>query len=221
MNIIVVDANDVFRYGLVGVLSSLHDFRVVADIDDLAKSMEITQELQPDLMLLDLDLLAGDEVEGIERILRICPKMKVVVLASEDAEKSMFRVLSAGACGYLLKNTHISYLIQMLEAVERGEVALSRVMTARLVKEFARFWRDEEDQVLSIQSLSHRELQVLRLLCGGATNGEIAEQLVISKNTVKIHVRKVLQKLQLSHRNEIRDFANRHGLNWDELERPE
>ena len=129
-----------------------------------------------------------------------------------ENDENLFSAIRSGAKGYLLKNMSPSKLIAAVRAVQRGESAVSRAMTLRLMEELSR--TDEPDQFRDsqVETLTQRELEVLRELAKGMTNREIAERLYISKNTVKYHVHSILDKLDLPNRGEAAKFAKKHGL---------
>lgn len=141
-------------------------------------------------------------------ILRECPECKIVFLTMSEEDEDLFEAIRSGAKGYLLKNMQPRKLVVALRSVQKGESALSRSMTTRLMEELSRTKKTEYPQDAT---LTHREADVLRALASGLSNQEIAERLYISENTVKYHVHSMLGKLGLNNRRELASYAREHG----------
>lgn len=172
----------------------------------------MAQSLQPDLVLMDFGLPDGTGLDATKAILANQPEINIVFLTVHEEDDRLFAAIRSGAKGYLLKNVPVSKLLAFLRGIERGEVAISRAMTSRIFKEFARTQPGQETAQTLPTELTSRELEVIKELSTGASNREIAEHLFISENTVKNHVRNILAKLNLRNRREVADFAHRHGL---------
>jgi DNA-binding NarL/FixJ family response regulator len=207
MRILIVDDHDLFRESLVNVLNAQVGMMVVDDVGTAQEAVERATELKPDLILLDIELPDFDGLEAMKRILCQEPETKIVILTIHDTDDLLFSAFSAGAKGFLLKNTPIANFIASLRAVERGEVALSREKTARLLNKLTQVMKKPETDPIQLGGLTIREQDIVRLLAQEKTNTEIADELVISKNTVKVHIYNILKKLNLQNRQELSRFA--------------
>jgi two-component system NarL family response regulator len=212
MKLLVVDDQVLFREGLVTMLNAQADITVVGEAGSMREAIEKAQETQPDLVLMDLFLPDGDGLETMKAILGQRPETKVVILTIDDSFDVLKLAFLYGAKGYLLKNMPISKIVVSLRAVERGEVALSRAMTSLILEEFTRIGSQTNFLQASLNGLTSREVDVFKQLGLGASNRQIAENLVIAENTVKIHVHNIYEKLRLNNRHEAMVFARRLGL---------
>jgi len=196
VKILIVDDHILFREGLVNILENNHDeMTVVGEAGSVHEALQKTLELQPDLVLMDINLPDGNGVDAVKTILAHRPETLIVMLTVYETDELLFISVRNGAVGYLLKSTPASKLIQSLVAIRRGEAAISRTMTLKVLEEFHRAGGlyEPAGNVLSI--LTNRELEVFRLLGMDSSNKEIAENLTISINTAKIHVHNILKKL--------------------------
>ena len=212
MKIMIVDDHALFRDGLVAMLRSQPDLKVVAEAGSVQEAIKEAKKHHPDLILLDLGLPDGSGLTVLHRVLAESPATKICVLTVHEDSNILLNALRMGAKGFLHKNLTISQLVNSIHAIERGEAALSHTMMAYVLEDYTRLGiLNGGPQAL--KSLTPRELEVLELLANGASNREIAERLVIAVNTVKIHVRRILDKLGLQNRGEATSFARRHGVN--------
>ena len=209
MRILVVDDHTLFREGLVSLLDAQADVTVVGQAGSMRDAIELTRTLLPHLVLMDLTLPDGTGVEATRAIRAEAPATKIVVLTVHEDEERLFEAIRAGAIGYLFKNVRAVELIETLRGVMQGEAGILGSTARHILDEFARLSPPHPDEAVT---LTAREIEVLRELANGASNQEIAEQLVISENTVKNHVRNVLVKLHFHSRREAGDYARRHGL---------
>lgn len=209
MKIIVVDDHVLFREGLAAIVRSERDFEIVGQAGSVQEAIELVRLLKPDLVLMDFTLPDGTGADATRAILMEHPECKIVFLTMSEDDEHLFAAIRSGAKGYLLKNMHPAKLISTLRSVQKGESALSRSMTLRLMEELA---RTKEPPRPGEPTLTRRELEVLRELASGLSNQEIAERLVISENTVKYHVHSILEKLNLSDRRDAALYARDHGL---------
>jgi DNA-binding NarL/FixJ family response regulator len=212
LRVLIVDDHVLFREGLVGLLSQQPDITVIGQAGSVQAAVAKALELQPDLVLLDISLPDGSGLEAMNSILKSQPETKIVILTVHETSDFLLAAVRSGAKGYLLKNTPISRLVISLRALERGEAALSRRMFMQVMGEVKRLATMADPNQVGVPGLTHREQQVLELLGNKATNQEIALSLVISENTVKVHVRKILEKLKLVNRREASEYARRIGL---------
>jgi len=215
MKILILDNHVLFREGLVSLLSGQRNMTVVGETSSASEAIEVVTDHNPDVILMDIHLPDEDGLEVIKIMLSKRPEVKIVVLTTSDSDKSLFSAIRCGAVGYLLKNIPMSKLVLSLRALDRGEAALSRRQTRRLINEFQRMGKLHNQNHFDIDVLTPRELEVLSLLSTKATNQEIAETLTISENTVKVHVHNILDKLEFRNRYEAGNFARRQGIEPD------
>jgi DNA-binding NarL/FixJ family response regulator len=212
MRILVVDDHVLFREGLISMLENQPDINVIGEAGSVGEAVEKALELKPELILMDLLLPDGSGLDAMKMILSPLPETKVLILTFYESDEMLIAAIRSGAKGYMLKSTPITKLIASLRAVERGEAALSRAMTGRILEEFSRMEVVPDQSQNGIKGLTSRELQVLEQLGSGATNREIANRLYIAENTVKIHVHNIYDKLNLKNRHEAVRFARRLGM---------
>lgn len=169
----------------------------------------MARHLQPDVVLMDIFMPEGNGLEAAQAIRSEMPEVAIVMLTSSDLDEHLMEAVRLGASGYLLKDLDASELFDLLIGVERGEAAMTRAMAARLLK-------DMSNQNMSCgdgrESLSEREVEVLRLVAQGYSNPQIANELVISINTVKSHIKNILNKLNLDNRTQVATFAVQNGF---------
>jgi DNA-binding NarL/FixJ family response regulator len=212
MHILIVDDHILFREGLAGLLRSQPDMQVVGECGSVQEAIDTALEVRPDTVLMDFSLPDGTGLEATRAILANQPDTQVIFLTVHENDERLISAMRAGAKGYLLKNLSVNKLLASLRALERGEVALSRSMMARIIEEFAQSEPTAAGMPSPLISLTAREIEVLQELAAGITNQEIANRLFISENTVKNHVHNILDKLKLNNRREAIDFARKHGL---------
>jgi DNA-binding NarL/FixJ family response regulator len=182
---------------------------VVGQAADGAEAVRMAAELRPELILMDVRMPRLTGIEATRRIKVDQPDVAIVMLTVSEDEDDLFAAIKAGAQGYLLKNLESRQLRSMLEAVRRGEPAITPATAARIIDEFGR--RDREASG-GVNRLTERELDVLRLVTAGLRNKEIAQRLRISGNTVKFHLGNILGKLHARSRTELAARALREGL---------
>lgn len=209
IRIVVVDDHVLFREGLVAIIRSEPEIEVIGQAGTVQEAVELVGSLNPDIVLMDFGLPDGTGVDATRAILQEHPECRIVFLTMSEQDENLFAAIRGGAKGYLLKNMHPTKLVATLKSVIRGESALSRSMTARIISEFSRTKALEHN---GDPTLTRRELDILREVASGFTNSEIANHLVISENTVKFHVHSILGKLGISDRREAADYARKHGL---------
>ena len=213
MKILVVDDHVLFREGLVSLLKSDDYFNVVGQAGSVHEAINLAYNLRPDLVLMDFSLPDGDGAEASTAILAEQPGCKIVFLTMHDDDENLFAAIRSGAKGYLLKNVPVAKLISSLKSIEKGEAAISRAMTMRLLEEFSQHHNGVSSEVYNTQSvLSQREVEILREIALGASNGEIATKLFLSVNTVKHHIHNILSKLRLENRRAAILYAQQAGI---------
>jgi len=210
IRLLIVDDQALFREGLRTLLSVQPGLEVVGEAGNGEEALSRTAALRPDVVLMDLQMPVMDGAAAT-RILRARqPAVQVIVLTTFDDDENVFEGLRAGAVGYLLKDTPSAKLVEAIRLAARGESFLEPSVAAKVVSEFARLSPRPADALA--EPLSDRELEVLRLAAGGASNREIAAALVIAEGTVKNHLTSILSKLDASDRTEAAVKAKELGL---------
>ncbi|NNJ10104.1 response regulator transcription factor [Chloroflexales bacterium ZM16-3] len=203
IQVIVVDDHPVVRHGIVAMLRYEEDIEVVGDAADGAEGLRLIGELQPDVVLLDLRMPQLSGVEVMQQARARGYTSRFLVLTTYDTDEYIAPALSAGAQGYLLKDTPPEELVRAVRMLMQGRAALEPGVAARMLARMAESPADE---------LSARELEVLRLLARGDSNKEIAAQLTISENTIKTHLSRIFDKLDARSRTEAVTIAMQRGL---------
>ncbi|MDH3745627.1 MAG: response regulator transcription factor [Acidobacteriota bacterium] len=210
MRILIADDHALFRDSLRSLLEA-RDFEVVAEAGDGEEAIRLTWETKPDVVLMDLTMPKLNGLEATKRLVAELPETKIVVLTASDDESHLFDAIKSGAKGYLLKDLESEQFFSLLEGVARGEPALTPTLARKLLEEFARPKRAAKDS--DPDALTQREQEVLELMVEGVTsNRKLAKALGVSENTVKFHVRNILDKLHLHNRAQVVGFALRHRL---------
>jgi DNA-binding NarL/FixJ family response regulator len=215
MRVLIADDHALFRDGLRSLLE-VRGIEVVGEARDGREAVEQAKRLQPDVVLMDLDMPEMDGLAATRLISAQRPYIKVVMLTASEEDAHLFEAIKSGAQGYLFKNLPSEDLFRLLDGVARGEPALTPALARKLLGEFARPAqtppRPAPTPHEGLQALTDREREVLELLVQGITsNRELADRLVISENTVKYHLRNILDKLHLQNRAQVIAFALRQG----------
>lgn len=211
LRILLVDDHTLFRRGLASLLVTQPDFVVVGEAADGLEAIGQLSALRPQVVLLDISMPRCGGLEALGLIRQQAPRTQVIMLTASDDDRDLLVAIYGGAAGYLLKDIEPEVLFAMLRAVRRGEVALTGAMAARVVRGF-RLHGGQMAQPPAIEPLSAREMEVLGALATGASNSEIAAILIISTNTVKLHVGNILRKLGLQNRIQAAVYAAQHGM---------
>jgi DNA-binding NarL/FixJ family response regulator len=213
IRVLVVDDHALFRRGLEIVLAAEEDIQVVGEAGDGAEAVDKAADLLPDIILMDVRMPKRGGIEACTSIKEVAPSAKIIMLTISDEEADLYDAIKAGAMGYLLKEISIEEVASAIRAVHGGQSLISPSMASKLLNEFASMIkRGDERQQLPAPRLTDREMEVLRLVAKGLNNRDIAKQLFISENTVKNHIRNILEKLQLHSRMEAVVYAVREKL---------
>ena len=207
----VVDDQELFRRGLTMLLGVEEDIEVVGEAGDGVAATELAASAVPDVILMDVRMPKRSGIEACVAIKEIAPTARIIMLTVSDEEADLYDAVKNGASGYLLKDSSIDEVAQAIRVVADGQSLISPSMAIKLLDEFKQMSRSDRQQVPSPR-LTDRELEVLKLVAQGLNNREIAKRLFISENTVKNHVRNILEKLQLHSRMEAVMYAVREKL---------
>ena len=211
VRVVVVDDQELFRRGLTMLLGVEPDIEVIGEAGDGNSAIELVLEKVPDVVLLDVRMPKRSGLEACMRIKEQVPSARIIMLTVSDEESDLYEAVKNGASGYLLKDSSIDEVAQAIRVVAEGQSLISPSMAAKLIDEFKEISRTDREAG-SVPRLTDRELEVLRLVAKGLNNREVAKQLFISENTVKNHVRNILDKLQLHSRMEAVMYAVREKL---------
>ena len=206
IRLLIVDNHTLFRQGLVSLLQSEPGYDVIGEASSGEDSLQIVPELTPDVILMDVKMPGIGGVEATRRLLETNPEERILMLTVSEEEENLFAAIQAGALGYLLKNADASELLEAIHRIHTGEAMISPAMTFRLLQALK---SGGIPAPLSELPLTSREQDVFQLLARGASNRQIAKTLMITENTVKTHVRNILEKLELHSRNEVAAYARR------------
>ncbi len=213
LRVMIADDHALFRRGLEMVLDKEEDIEVVGEAHDGQQAVDRAQELMPDVVLMDVRMPRRSGIEATQRIKELLPHVQIIVLTNSDEEADLYESIKAGASGYLLKEISSDEVAEAVRSVHAGHSRISPAMASKLLSEFQAMTRRADDrQPLAPPRLTDRELQVLRLVAKGLGNRDIAKDLYISENTVKNHIRNILEKLQLHSRMEAVIYAVREKL---------
>jgi two-component system nitrate/nitrite response regulator NarL len=212
ISVLLVDDHTLFRSGIRSLLQRHAEFTVVGEAADGVEGIKRARQLQPDVVLLDLNMPGMSGVETLQLMLQDCPKTAVIMLTvSEDAE-DLSAALKAGARGYLIKNIDADYLVRALRRAAAGEAVVAEAMTAKLVTQLRNVGVARVAPPSELDKLTPREKEILACLARGESNKSIARTLDVAESTVKIHVQNILKKFNLSSRVQAAVFAVGYGM---------
>jgi DNA-binding NarL/FixJ family response regulator len=210
IKVLIADDHKLFRQGLIGLMKTREGFaEVVGEAETGEEAIKLTEQLHPDVVLMDIYMPEMDGLQAAKIIHDRFPKVAIVMLTSSERDGHLYEAVKIGVSGYLLKSLDATELFDLLAGVSKGEPAMTRAMAGKFLKAVATRMADEEK---GEEALTERELFVLRLVASGASNQEIADKLLISVNTVKSHLKSILSKLQLENRTQAATYALQHGL---------
>jgi DNA-binding NarL/FixJ family response regulator len=208
IKILIVDDHPVVREGIGSMLKREADFKIVGEATNGSEAVEKARSLAPDVVLMDLRMPGMDGVEAITRIREEKPEIKFIILTTYSDDEYIFKGIAAGARAYLLKDAPRDELFKAIRAVSRGESLIQPVVASRVLDKLAELSRKNP----SAETLSEREIEVLRLMAKGVSNRDIADQLSITQSTVKTHITSIFQKLNVTTRTEAVTTALRRGI---------
>lgn len=217
LRLLLVDDQPLLRVGFRLVLESEDGIEVVGEAGDGAEAVRLTRELEPDVVLMDVRMPTMDGIEATRRIAAAGSAARVIILTTFDLDEYAFAGLQAGASAFLLKDVAPAELVHAVRLVASGDAVVSPRVTQRLLETYVRTTangaaRAEAQPDPLLQELTPRELEVLRAICEGLSNAEIAHRLYLSEATVKSHVRRILSKLHLRDRVQAVVYGYETGL---------
>ncbi|MFO7541023.1 MAG: response regulator transcription factor [Chloroflexota bacterium] len=212
--ILLVDDHELFREGLAGLINAQPDMAVVGQAGDGLEALTLARDLQPDLIVMDINMPICDGLEATRLIRADLPEILIIILTVHDEDEKLFEAIKAGANGYMLKDTNSADFLRGIRSGLAGEAALPPKLATSLLEEFSRLANQPTAGLPDDEpaDLTPRELEVLNLIATGATNQEISDKLAISLHTTKSHVRNILGKLHAVNRRQAARLATRHGL---------
>jgi DNA-binding NarL/FixJ family response regulator len=213
IRVMVVDDHELFRQGVSSILSRIDDVEVVAEAENGRVAVQKAKEYRPDVVLMDINMPVCDGLRATRQIKAGHPDIRILILTVTDTEEMLFEAIKSGASGYVLKNATPALLIDSVKRVSAGEPVIPGNLAMRIITEFSRPAEGKGTPV--VDQLTEREVEVLRHLSTGASNREIAKALFISENTVRNHVRSILEKLHLANRVQAAAYAVREGFVMD------
>ena len=203
IRILVADDHPVVREGLVLMLGTQPDFAVIGEASNGQEVVELACALQPDVVLLDLEMPGMDGLAALQHLRQDCPETKVLVFTAFDTDERIIKAVQGGARGYLLKGAPRQDLFHAIRVVSRGESLLQPVIASKLMRQLSE---------PAAESLTEREQEVLNLMAQGKMNKEIAAALFVTERTVKFHISSIFGKLGATNRTEAVRVAVQRGL---------
>jgi DNA-binding NarL/FixJ family response regulator len=210
--ILIADDHVLFREGMRNIIHHWDDFEVVGEASNGLEALNLARELLPDIVLMDIAMPVMDGILATKRIVSELPSICIVMLTTSEEEEDLLNAIACGAQGYLLKDTPSRRLHDELRRITQGETPLSGLMATKVLKGFGRSGSTAQQSSECRESLTEREHQILELLVQGLSNVEIAGKVYLSENTVKKHVRNILEKCQSNNRVEAAVYAVRERL---------
>ncbi|WP_025028934.1 response regulator [Caldalkalibacillus mannanilyticus] len=208
--ILVADDHAHAREAVREILKPYPSLDIIAEAKNGLETLLLVEEHQPDLILMDINMPELDGLEATKRIKSRYPAIKIIIMTVSDEAINLFEALKNGAQGYLLKNLHPASWYEYIQAVARDEAPMSKEIAGQILRELSP--KQKAAAPTKETPLSFREQEILELVAKGQTNREISEQLHISENTVKNHLKNILQKLHLENRVQLARYAYEHGL---------
>jgi NarL family two-component system response regulator LiaR len=209
INVLIVDDHEIVRQGVRAYLDALSDFKVIAEAASGDEAVKLAELHVPDVILMDLVMSGMDGVDATRKVKSVSPRSQIVVLTSYHDDEYIFPALQAGAISYIIKDVKMDELADAVRRAAQGEATLHPQVAARVIQELQSIGNQDPNPYTS---LTDRETEVLKLIARGLSNSDIAEELVISENTVKGHVSNILSKLQLADRTQAAVYAWQKGI---------
>lgn len=212
IKVLIVDDHAMVRRGVMEALSEQEEVEVVGEANDGAQGVEKARALAPHVVIMDLQMPGLGGLEATSILHTELPNVRVLVFTVSEREADLFAAMRCGARGYILKNAGAEELTRAIQHIAQGGVIVSPAMATKLLDELAQLPAAGAQPGTSLEGVSPREVEVLQQIAEGASNSEIASALVISENTVKTHLRNIMDKLHLANRSQAAAYAVRAGL---------
>lgn len=209
IKVLLAESEEVFREGLARILEEQPNIVVVSQCDDGRQAVEKAKETEPDVVLINNNIPEYSRIENAMQTNNLPANIKVVMLTDSHNENDLFSAIEAGATGYLLKDMKVVDLVNCIDLIVKGDVVICPPLAGKFINKFSTLRSNRPD---GRSGLSGREIEILELLTQGATNKEVARTLFIAENTVKVHLKNILEKLQLRNRQQAAAYAVQHGL---------
>ncbi|WP_245628981.1 response regulator [Alicyclobacillus shizuokensis] len=227
LRVLLVDDHALFRKGVQSIVSHMEGVAAVVEAENGQQAIERVQEDAPDVVLMDINMPVCDGLEATRKIKALWPGVRILILTVSEAESMLFDAIKAGADGYVLKTASPATLMDALQRVSRGEPVVPANLAMRIIAEMstpsttadARSNERAAGGPNGVDRLTEREMDVLRHLSTGASNRDIAQALYISENTVRNHIRSILEKLHLANRVQAAAYAVREGYVLDQADK--
>lgn len=210
IKILLIDDHSLFRSGLKFLLNNQEDIEVIGEAQNGSEGIKLAQKLNPDIILLDLDMPRMGGKETLQNLLNINPDLNVLILTVSEDNEDLIQCMTLGAKGYLLKNINTDFLLDSIHKVYEGNNILSPAMISTLIDQFRPNEKEKDEDLYD--SLTPREKEILAWLTKGISNKEIARFLSVSESTIKLHVQNILRKLNLHSRVQAAIYALEHGF---------
>lgn len=207
--VLVVDDHELFRRGVSSILRAHPGFEVVGEAEDGATAVRLYGEIHPDVVITDIHMPVLDGLEATRQIKAMDPQARILMLTATDADETLLDALKAGALGYVVKTASPPVVIEAIGRVRNGEPVIPGHLAVRIIHELSTGRQKKPEP--GVDALTEREIEVLQLLSTGASNREIGARLYITENTVRNHVRNILEKLHLHNRVQAAAYALREG----------
>lgn len=214
IRVLLADDHTLFRRALASVLRSEPGFEVAGEAEDGAEAVAKASTVHADVILMDVQMPKMSGLEATRRILATLPQLKILMLTMLEEDEVMFEAVKSGAQGYLLKTVEPADLFESLRGVVRGEAPMTGGLAAKLLREFARQAQGPPEPVPPRALLDPREQEILTLVADGKSNKDIATALALAENTVKSHIKRILQTLHLANRVQAAVFAAGEGAGF-------
>lgn len=215
IRVLLVDDHTLFRRGLRFLIDNSDDFEIIGEATDGLEGIKMTQQLNPDVVLLDIDMPVMRGIEALPLMLNHAPNLAILMLTVSEDSQDLTEALRLGARGFLLKNIDTEFLLKSIHRALEGDNVLSPEMTTKLINQFRSPSLQTDEKESSAENedlLTPREHEILYWIVQGASNKVIARELDITESTVKVHVQNILRKLELSSRVQAAIYAIEHGL---------
>jgi DNA-binding NarL/FixJ family response regulator len=208
IKILLVDNEEVFREGLAKLMSDQPHIEVIYHCSSAKEAVEKVLDTKPDVILVGSQMSEGDAVEIVKEMQKRSPEAKIAMIARPEEGLNPLRIMKSGAKAYLAKNISATDLVKSIELISSGRIIVSPVFAEKFLEEITSIEKDDRAKAVDTKSsLSDREMEIVSLIVEGSTNKEIAQRLFIAENTVKVHVKNILTKLELRNRQQLVAYA--------------